>query len=156
MILQCDPGELFVVRSVANIIPPYDQEGDHPSTSAALEYGVCYLQVKQIIIMGHSQCGGIQASLNPEALEQNDFISDWISLLNVDDIESKDPDQVAKQALNFSHDNCLSFPWIKSRVEQNQLTIVRWFFDIKTGEVWVYSPESNQFKPLSDDGSTRQ
>jgi len=57
MILQCEPGDLFVVRNVANIVPPYENDGGSHGTSSALEYGVCYLNVKHLIIMGHSQCG---------------------------------------------------------------------------------------------------
>ena len=65
LILQCDPGDLFVVRNVANIVPPYECDEKHHGTSAALEFGVCYLQVKHIIILGHSQCGGIDALIHP-------------------------------------------------------------------------------------------
>ncbi|MGR0260992.1 carbonic anhydrase, partial [Klebsiella pneumoniae] len=59
LILQCDPGDLFVVRNVANIVPPYEKDGSHHGTSAALEFGICFLKVEHLIILGHSQCGGI-------------------------------------------------------------------------------------------------
>src|SRR5205809_7699132 len=68
LILQCDPGELFVVRNVANIVPPYEKDEMHHGTSAALEFGVCHLNVEHIIILGHSQCGGIHALLNKTEL----------------------------------------------------------------------------------------
>src|SRR5437660_11150509 len=67
LILQCDPGDLFVVRNVANIVPPYEIDGTHHGTSAALEFGIKRLNVYHLILLGHSQCGGIQALLNPKA-----------------------------------------------------------------------------------------
>ena len=60
LILQCDPGDLFIVRNVANIVPPYEADERHHGTSAALEFGICYLKVKHLIILGHSQCSGIR------------------------------------------------------------------------------------------------
>src|SRR5437660_12639651 len=74
LILQCDPGDLFVVRNVANIIPPYEKDEAHHGTSAALEFGICFLKVKHLILLGHSQCGGYQALLNSHENE-NDFIT---------------------------------------------------------------------------------
>jgi carbonic anhydrase len=64
LILQCDPGDLFTIRNVANIIPPYEKDDLHHGTSAALEFGICYLHVEHLIIFGHSQCGGINALMN--------------------------------------------------------------------------------------------
>src|SRR3990167_777574 len=78
LILQCEPGELFVVRNVANIVPPYEPDNGYHGTSAALEFGICYLQVKHLIILGHSQCGGIEALKNKSKLKQNDFITNWV------------------------------------------------------------------------------
>jgi len=147
VILQSEPGEMFVVRNVANIIPPYEMEKGHHGTSAALEFGICYLNVKHLVILGHSQCGGIKALLNDEDLPQDDFISSWVSLLKADS-KNKEPDQFAKLALTQSHKNCLSFPWIKSRVEDNTLQIHLWFFDIKKGALSDYSFENKSFRPL--------
>src|SRR5579864_1704780 len=73
VILQCDPGDLFVVRNVANIVPPYEKDEAHHGTSAALEFGICFLQVKHLILLGHSQCGGIQALLESDNSNKNDF-----------------------------------------------------------------------------------
>ena len=75
VILQCDPGDLFVVRNVANIVPPYEKDEMHHGTSAALEFGVCYLNVNHLILLGHSQCGGVQALLDETQVGINDFIS---------------------------------------------------------------------------------
>lgn len=147
VILQCGPGELFVTRNVANIVPPYECDAGHHGTSTALEYGICYLNVKHLIILGHSQCGGIDARINGDNLKQDDFISRWVSIIETDPT-CQDVDECAKHALSFSYNNCLSFPWIKSRVEQNQLSIHQWFFDIKSGEILVHEPDSEQYHKL--------
>lgn len=148
LILQCDPGDLFVVRNVANIVPPYERDEKHHGTSAALEFGVCYLHVKHLIIFGHTQCGGINALLNAENLKQNDFISNWVSLIDLHN-HSHDQDTAAKKALTLSFDNCLTFPWIKKRVEKNELQIHRWFFDIEAGEIFVFDVDTKEYQPLT-------
>src|SRR5436190_11719856 len=132
LILQCDPGDLFVVRNIANIVPPYEKDEALHGTSAALEFGVRVLKVKNLILLGHSQCGGIQALLNSSEANQHDFVTNWVSLIKTQDFRSKNPDTIAKLALNQSHQNCLTFPWINDNVKQQQLTIHLWFFDIKT------------------------
>ena len=147
LILQCDPGDLFIVRNVANIIPPYETDKGHHGTSAALEFGICYLNIKDLIILGHSQCGGIEALRNQENLKQNTFITRWVSLID-NAATILDADTFAKQALSRSYQNCLTFPWIKERVQQKELAIHLWFFDIKDGEISVYSFEDKQYQGL--------
>ena len=149
VILQCDPGDIFVVRNVANIVPPYQKDDGMHGVSAALEFGVCYLNVKNIIILGHTQCGGINAMLNADSLKQNDFITDWMSAINMDIGSMSDVDDCAKQALTYSEKNCMSYPWIKERNDQKELAIHLWFFDIKQGEILTHSHDSHDFKPLS-------
>jgi len=150
LILQCNPGDLFVVRNVANIIPPYEKNSGHHGTSAALEFGICYLKVKHLIILGHSQCGGIQALLKKNNLQQNDFITDWVSLAQKNkNSEIKNPDEFSKQALLYSYENCLSFPWIKERIDQKKLMIHLWFFDIKTGNILTYSFKTFGFQVMT-------
>src|SRR5476651_63061 len=91
LILQCDPGDLFVVRNVANIIPPYEKDEAHHGTSAALEFGVSFLKVEHLILLGHSQCGGIQALLSSDT-NQDDFITNWVSLIKTPDAHHHDID----------------------------------------------------------------
>jgi carbonic anhydrase len=148
LILQCDPGDLFVVRNVANIVPPYEKDEKHHGTSAALEFGVCFLKVKHIILLGHSQCGGIQALLNDNSGHQNDFISNWVSIMKTDEPSPKDADSYAKFSLQQSEKNCLTFPWIKEKVNDKTLTIHLWFFDIKMGQIFTYSSRQNTYTPL--------
>ena len=147
LILQCDPGDLFVVRNVANIVPPYEQDDGHHGTSAALEFGIRFLKVKHLILLGHSQCGGIQARLNEDS-GKTDFITNWVSQIKTDHHHSYDIDHYARLSLNQSYQNCLTFPWINERVEQKNLIIHLWFFDIEKGEIFTYSAEKNIYQSL--------
>lgn len=150
LLLQTLPGELFVVRNVANIVPPYEADGAHHGTSAALEFGVCYLGVKHLIVLGHSQCGGIQALLSPEKLHQDDFISSWTNI-NKDMAVEYAPhqaDDCAKASLNKSYENCLTFPWIKSRVDAHTLQIHCWFFDIEQGSLFELDHTTGEYHQL--------
>lgn len=150
LLLQCDPGDLFVVRNVANIVPPYEKDGAHHGTSAALEFGICYLKIKHLILLGHSQCGGIQALLNPGNLHQDDFISNWVSVVQNDQIP-QDEELLAKKALAQSYLNCLTFPWLKDKIEDETLQLHQWFFDIHSSKIFVYSHEDKQYRPLKEE-----
>lgn len=157
LILQCDPGDLFVVRNVANIIPPYERDGTYHGTSAALEFGVCFLKVEHLVLLGHSQCGGIQALLNTDASNPNDFITNWVSIIKKKpSLHVQDEDEYARAALHISHQNCLSFPWIRERVEQGTLLIHLWFFDIKAGQIFNYCDETKDFHPLDQTNDLRK
>lgn len=150
LILQCDPGDLFVVRNVANIVPPYEHDTGHHGTSAALEFGIKFLEIKKLILLGHTQCGGIRALVDSKrgiGGGANDFITDWVSLVEHDG-GTLNPDEYAQQALHESHKNCLTFPWITERVAQEKLTIDLWFFDIQQGQVSTYCHQEGIYKPL--------
>lgn len=148
LILQCDPGDLFVVRNVANIVPPYEKDDSHHGTSAALEFAVCFLKVKHIVLLGHSQCGGIQALLSADNSGQNDFINNWVSIIKREHDCKLEVDEFAKTAIHQSKKNCLDFPWINEKVERGELEIHEWFFDIKEGQIFTYSSEIERYIPL--------
>lgn len=149
LILQCDPGDLFVVRNVANIVPPFEKDEMHHGTSAALEFGIRFLKVKHLILLGHSQCGGIQALLDDAASSNNDFIYNWVSLIKAIDTNFYcNEDDCAKSALHQSYENCLTFPWIKELVAGNNFLIHRWFFDIKSGQIFTYNVAEKNYLPL--------
>jgi len=143
LILQCDPGDLFVVRNVANIVPPYEKDEMHHGTSAALEFGIRFLKVKHLILFGHSQCGGIQTLVN-NAATPNDFISNWVSLIE-SHFCATDVDECARQALRQSYQNCLTFPWLKERLDKQELKIHLWFFDIKLGKIFEFTENQQKF-----------
>lgn len=149
LILNCAPGDLFIVRNVANIIPPYENDEFHHGTSAALEFGICYLKVKHLIIWGHSGCGGIKALLHKDTIEQqNDFIGKWVELVDGHKHKNMEVDAFAKQALTKSYNNCMTFPWIKNKVDANQLSIHRWFFDIQHADLLAYNSNINDYITL--------
>jgi len=153
LILQCDPGDLFVVRNVANSVPPYEKDSAYHGTSAALEFGICYLGIKHLILLGHSQCGGIEALLKPTNNKENDFINNWVSIIKKHDhklhhVNYHTIDSYTKLALQQSQYNCMTFPWIKDMVLNTKLTIHLWFFDIKTGQIFTYYKQENSYKPL--------
>ncbi len=148
LILQSSPGELFVVRNVANIVPPYEKDGTHHGTSAALEFGIRFLKVEHLILLGHSQCSGIQALLNNTNVYPNDFISNWVSIIKSCNINSPSVDECAKVSLDHSYDNCLTFPWIREQISLNKLIIHRWFFEIKEGQIYTHSDEKEKYSPL--------
>jgi len=148
LILQCDPGDLFVVRNVANIVPTYTKDVTFQGTSAALEFGVCYLNIKSIVLLGHSQCGGIEALLCNDDARQTDFIKNWVSVVKNEAKVQLSADDYAKYALKQSYKNCQTFPWIKDRMEAGDLDIYRWFFDIKTGQIFTYCDEKEAYEAL--------
>lgn len=151
LILQCDPGDLFVVRNVANIVPPYEKDEAHHGTSAALEFGLRCLKIKNLILLGHSQCGGIETLLNKNKPKYNDFITNWVSIIKPpnSNVSRLCTDNYAKLALKQSFANCLTFPWIKQLVAKKQLVINLWFFDIKTGQIFTYSAKDKKYKILN-------
>lgn len=158
IIMDCEPGDLFIVRNVANLIPPYDPDGRHHGTSAALEFAVCSLNVRHIVVIGHAQCGGIQALLKGNDVGQpGDFVASWMSIADSARNETlnnpalKTADERARYcehaAIRSSLDNLLTFPWIKERVEQRHLRCHGWYFDIGSGELLRYDQDRSTFLP---------
>lgn len=150
LILQCDPGDLFVVRNIANIVPPYEKDKAHHGTSAALEFGITVLEVKHLILLGHSQCGGMQALMDKRSATEYDFINNWVSIIDAPVTALESVDDCAKYALNESYQHCLTFPWIADRVAKNELNIHQWFFDISKGQIYTYSLDEKVYKPLEE------
>lgn len=150
LLMQCEPGDLFVLRNVANIVPPYEKDDRHHGTSAALEFAIQFLKVKQLIILGHSQCGGIQALLKKDA-QPNDFIDSWVSAIKTCPHDAdKEVNQFAKEALTQSYRNCLTFPWISDKISSGELMIHLWFFDIREGRIFSYDQQKDQFLPIQE------
>lgn len=156
IIFDAGPGELFVIRNVANMVPPYEPDGNFHSTSAALEFAVLSLKVANIVVMGHGRCGGIRAALDPNAepLSPGDFIGRWMGLLKpaAEQIQSNDimtptERQTALERISIrnSLDNLRSFPEIKAREEEGKVSLHGAWFDISTGELWVMDPETRDF-----------
>lgn len=156
LIFNTSPGELFVVRNISNLVPPYCPDSEYHSTSAALEYGVCILNVKQILILGHEDCGGISSVLceNKDLKKKSDFIDKWLSLLNPLSVPLKNNNNLNLQEKSIILEQCSlmqsimnlrSFPWIKKREEEQSLQLNAAWFSIKNRDLWVLNEQQNMF-----------
>ena len=140
MIFDAGPGELFVVRNVANLVPPYAPDGAHHATSAALEFGVRVLRVGHLIVMGHGMCGGIAALIDGAPPQATDFLVPWINIaakarervLACDD--GGDPQLALEQAaVGLSLENLRSYPWIAERLADGSMELHGGHFDVRHG-----------------------
>jgi carbonic anhydrase len=162
IILDCDPGELFVVRNVANLVPPYENDHHYHGTSAALEFGVCHLHVPHIILLGHSQCGGIKSLVERKTQNPDSFIDKWMELARcsiIDELKQccsspKSTEQCEKESLIGSLGNLKTFPWIKTKVDANELILHAWYFDLIEGNLEIYDETTQQFLPFSHSKET--
>ncbi len=155
-VFNCGPGELFVVRNVANLVPPYAPDGSFHSTSAALEFAVQALRVKHIVVMGHGRCGGIQAALDPaeKPLSPGDFIGKWMSMLTplASQIQAstaltKSERQTALERVSVrnSIENLMTFPCVSILEGRGKVQLHGAWFDISTGELWVMDKQTGDF-----------
>ncbi len=134
------PGELFVVRNVAGLVPPYSPDGGCHGTSAALEYGVRVLKVKRVVVLGHAKCGGVRAMVEGSPAEARDFVEPWVAIAEgvvraVPAHEHGDGllDHCEAEVVRLSLANLLTFPWIREPVEAGSLSLHGFRFDIHTG-----------------------
>lgn len=149
VIFDARPGELFVVRNVANLVPPYSPDGELHGTSAALEFAVQALRVKHIVVMGHGRCGGVHAfvrrSRNPDgedALSPGDFIGKWMTLItpaaeslpaDADESDHDYAERLAVASIRNSVENLLTFPCVNILHGRGKLHLHGAMFDVKTG-----------------------
>ncbi|MEQ1953744.1 carbonic anhydrase [Mesorhizobium sp. CN2-181] len=157
VIFDSGPGELFVVRNVANLVPPYAPDGEFHSTSAALEFAVQVLKVKNIVVIGHGRCGGIRAALSPaaEPLSPGDFIGKWMSLLgpaaesvtsNALSTASERQTSLERISIRYSIANLRTFPCISILEGKGRITLSGAWFDISSGELWVMNRKTGDFQ----------
>lgn len=150
-------GELFIIRNIANIAPPYQPGGGYHGVSSAIEYAVRHLKVDHIIVLGHRQCGGIKALLDGCG-PKDEFIDEWVSILEPArklaleshaDADPAERERICEQAgVLVSLRNLLTFPWIKERVDDGTLRLHGWYFDLETGELLSYLSSTECFEPL--------
>jgi len=150
VIFDAEPGELFVVRNVANLVPPCTPDGLYHGVSAALEYGVTVLRVKHLVVLGHARCGGIQAYATNAP--SGDFIGNWISLLapaaaSIQRHKEEDDylRRLEQASLQHTLENLKTFPFIRSACDSGALRLYGAYFDIATGELSVLERGSGRF-----------
>ena len=155
LLFDSDPGELFVVRNVANLVPPYqDDHGTH-GVSAALEFAVKELKVNHIVVLGHSQCGGIKALISGAGGE---FISQWMQIAEEvvhaapdagDSRSDEEVSRVEQASVIHSLRNLQSFPFVRKRMENDGLQIHGWYFDLAGGRLLSYDSSTDTFSSIS-------
>jgi len=150
-------GDLFVIRNVANLVPNFDENSNkHAGVIAGIQYAVNFLMVENIIVLGHSCCGGIASLLDKDSQctkNENDFIYDWMQLaqpaiLEFEKQKSTSPEILEKLSIINSMQNCLSYPWIKEKVDLGKLHIYGWHFDIQSAQISCYDNASQKFSLL--------
>jgi len=171
------PGDLFVLRNVANLAPAYNIEGKYDGARSAIEYAVRDLEIEHIVILGHAHCGGIKALLKSLSGEKipRDFIGDWVSIAMdgcvryvLDQLEEVDNNSgtsvrevdvenlcahqhlVERASIRGSLDNLMTYPWIKERVDLGKLNLHGWWFDLENGDLWATDAENTVFLPVID------
>ena len=146
VLFDLEPGELFVIRNVANLVPPFETKGDYHGTSAALQFAVTCLNVKQVVVLGHANCGGIRALMeNNRAIKTDGFIDSWMNLaakakeevLAREDLVTikQRIDACEKIAVRHSPINLMTYPWIRERVDAGNLDLVSCYYDLRIGEL---------------------
>ena len=164
LITRTAPGELFVVRNVANIVPPYRVSGDYAATTSAIEYAVQALEVESIVVCGHSNCGGCNAlHTPPEQLEHLPNVRKWLELLEpvkaeVDNLirpgspqNTPEEREWLTEQVNIVHQlrHLLTYPYIREKFQQGTIKLYGWYFLIETGEIFNYNPVTHTFDPVA-------
>jgi carbonic anhydrase len=160
VIFDASPGEMFVVRNVANLVPPFETGGDYHGTSAALEFAVQALRVKHIVVLGHARCGGVRAFADDTApLSPGDFIGRWMSLIApaAERIGPRGGDateyltRLELATVENSIRNLMTFPCVRILVERGKLQLHGAYFGVATGVLLVRDPETGAFKPAVEE-----
>jgi carbonic anhydrase len=161
VIFDAHPGELFVVRNVANLVPPYSPTGFTHGVSAAIEFAVLSLNVKHVIVLGHSRCGGIRAFVEQRGgTNGHDFIGNWMALIGpaAEAVEQNGgataPDYITRleqASIVATMTNLKTFPWVRDRVDDGRLQLVGAYFNVATGALKIYDPATRAFAPVAAD-----
>lgn len=156
-IFDAGPGEIFVMRNVANLVPPYAPDGKHHATSAAIEFAVLSLGVQHVVVMGHGRCGGIKAVVDgANPLSSGDFIGQWMR--DVHDVAEavrsdhnhSDDLQTAVEHASVEHSlaNLRTFPWLRLRENKGDLSVSGAWFDIALGELHIYDETAKSWSVI--------
>jgi carbonic anhydrase len=160
VIFDAGPGELFVVRNVANLVPVYQPDSAAHGVSAALEYAVNVLRIKHIVVLGHAQCGGIRAFIDRAApLSPGDFIGKWMAMFIKpgEKVEQRDHETMAdftlrieKAAVFRSLENLMTFPFVEAPVRRGELSLHGAYFGVAEGSLFVLDREAKEFRSVRE------
>ncbi|MBX3501278.1 MAG: carbonic anhydrase [Alphaproteobacteria bacterium] len=161
ILTSTQPGDIFTIRNVGAIVPPYGPDGRYHGTSAALEFGVRALGVEHIVVLGHALCGGMRALLAEDdaLLAQFEFLKPWTDImrraadavrLGVPELDGVSTQKAVEQAaVVVSMGNVLTFPWVREKVEAGAIGIHGWYFDLRNGELSAFDPDEARFAPVA-------
>jgi len=160
VIFDAGPGELFVMRNVANLVPVYQPDGGAHGVSAALEYAVSVLRIKHIVVLGHAQCGGIRAFVDKTApLSEGDFIGRWMQMFIKpgEVVEQRGHEsmqdfvvRIEKAAVFRSLENLMTFPFVQQAVDAGQMQLHGAYFGVAEGSLFVLDQVAKEFKSVRD------
>ncbi len=151
-IFNANPGELFIVRNVAGIVPPFETDSGHRGTSAALAFAVMQLKVNSIVVLGHALCGGVAAALDGSLAAGVPFLSNWIELLqpalehsaHIEDHQMRHT-AMERDCIRLSLENLMTFPFVAEQVKAGRVQLYGARFGIANGQLEVLDPTSDQF-----------
>ncbi len=155
-VLETEPGDIFVIRNVANVVPICQDDGKSHGTSAAIEFAVKHLKVRYVIVLGHAQCGGVKSLMEGEHEgHKYSFIDPWMSTVkparekvlgtNIDAGFDEQCRRCEEEVIRISCSNLLSFPFVKQEVDNGSLFIFGWHFDFEKGDITELDETTNQF-----------
>jgi carbonic anhydrase len=160
VIFDAGPGELFIVRNVANLVPVYEPDGGAHGVSAALEYAVTVLRIKHVVVMGHAQCGGIRAFIDKiEPLSPGDFIGRWMQMFIKpgEVVEQRDREsmqdfvtRIEKAAVFRSLENLMTFPFVRNAVERGEMDLHGAYFGVAEGSLFVLDRDTKEFRSVRE------
>jgi carbonic anhydrase len=160
VIFDAGPGELFVVRNVANLVPVYQPDSAAHGVSAALEYAVSFLHIGHIVVLGHAQCGGIRAFIDKtEPLSPGDFIGKWMTMFVKpgEIVEQRDHEsmqdftvRIEKAAVFRSLENLMTFPFVRTQVERGALNLHGAYFGVAEGSLFLLDPATKEFRSVRE------
>src|ERR1700737_1048894 len=161
VIFDAGPGELFVVRNVANLVPVYQPDAGAHGVSAALEYAVSVLRVKHIVVLGHAQCGGLRPFIDKiEPLSPGDFIGKWMAMFIKpgEVVEQRDHEsmqdftvRIEKAAVSRTLENLLTFPFVREQVQKGEMELHGAYFGVAEGSLFVLDPVAKEFLSVKDE-----
>jgi carbonic anhydrase len=158
IITSASPGELFIVRNVANMVPPYEVGGGHHGVSAAIEFAVVNLKVENVIILGHRQCGGIRALMLDHPTQADGFVEQWVSMAKdakervLKKHAGKDDETLCRhgelESIITSLDNIRTFPFVAAAIKDRGLSVMGIYFDLELGQLLEFDEDSKEFRNI--------
>ncbi len=158
IITSASPGELFIVRNVANLVPPFEKGGGFHGVSAAIEFAVVNLKVENIIILGHRQCGGIRALMLDHEIKANGFVEQWVSIAQnaksrvLAKHKGESEDSLCRhgelESIITSLENIRTFPFVEAAIEAGELVVMGIYFDLELGQLMEFDEEHGIFKNI--------